>query len=472
MALKVLMLRKRLTEKQEALAQLRTAAEGFATREADLERAIDEAKTDEEKAAVEAAVEQYDKDKDENGAAAGKLEGEIADIERELGELEQPAPIASPAAGEERAGRKEKMNTMENRSFKAMSMEQRSAFVKREGVKSFLEQVRGLVTAGANRRGITGTELTIPEEVLPLLTDTTERYSKLMKHVNLKPVNGTERVNVLGVIPEAVWTEQGGKINELAFGFTGSEIDGFKVAGYFALPTWVIEDSDENLMGIIVDTLGQSIGLAVDKAILYGTGAKMPMGIVTRLAQTAAPSVGTAHADAVDWKDLHTSNITSIAAANTGVKLFQALLKASGAAKSNYSNGAKFWAMNDATLNALKAEAMSVNAAGAIVTGMGGEMPIIGGPVETLSFIPDNVIIGGYGSLYLLGQRSGAAIAASEHVRFLEDQTVAKGVARYDGMPVIPAGFIAIGISGTTVKADAVTFAADAANTPPVEAGS
>lgn len=463
MALRVLMLRKKLGEKQESLAELRKHAEGFVTREAELAQSIDEAMTEEEKATVEEAVSQFEKDKDENAASATKLEGEIADIEKEIEELERSAPVpAAGATGE----RKENVNTMETRSYKAMAAEQRSAFVKRETVSGFLEQVRGLVAAGASRRSISGTELTIPEEVMPLLTDSTERYSKLMKHVNFKPVSGTAREKVLGVVPEAIWTEQGGKINELSFGFTGSEIDGFKVAGFFALPNWVIEDSDENLMGIIVDTLGQSIGLAVDKAILYGTGTKMPMGIVTRLTQTAKPADGTAHADAVNWKDLHTSNVQSIAAASsTGVKLFQSLLKASGAAKSNYSNGVKFWVMNDTTLTTMKAEALSVNASGAIVTGMGGEMPIIGGPVETLSFIPDNVIIGGYGSLYLLGQRAGAAISASEHVRFLEDETVAKGTARYDGMPVIPAGFVAIGIGGTTVSASAVTFAADAANT-------
>ena len=93
--------------------------------------------------------------------------------------------------------------------------------------------------------------------------------------------------------------------------------------------------------------------------------------------------------------------------------------------------------------------------------------PLLRYVVNNLSFIPDNVIIGGYGSLYLLGQRSGAVIATSEHVRFMEDQTVAKGVARYDGMPVVPAGFVAIGISGAAVEAGAVAFTADAANTPP-----
>ena len=59
MALRVLMLRKKLGEKQEALAELRKAAEGFSAREAELTKAIDEAGTPDEKAAVEEAIEQF-----------------------------------------------------------------------------------------------------------------------------------------------------------------------------------------------------------------------------------------------------------------------------------------------------------------------------------------------------------------------------------------------------------------------------
>ena len=59
MALKVLMLRKKISEKQTALTELRKAAEGFETREAELERSIEEAVTDEEKTAVEGAVGEF-----------------------------------------------------------------------------------------------------------------------------------------------------------------------------------------------------------------------------------------------------------------------------------------------------------------------------------------------------------------------------------------------------------------------------
>ena len=92
-------------------------------------------------------------------------------------------------------------------------------------------------------------------------------------------------------------------------------------------------------------------------------------------------------------------------------------------------------------------------------------MPVIGGVIEVLNFVPDNTIIGGFFDLYLLGERAGAKFAQSEHVFFIQDQTAFKGTARYDGQPVIAEAFVAIGLEGTTPSASAVAFAPDKANT-------
>ena len=48
----------------------------------------------------------------------------------------------------------------------------------------------------------------------------------------------------------------------------------------------------------------------MDKAILYGKGTGMPLGIVPRLAQQSAPANYPANAPA--WVDLHTTNIKQI----------------------------------------------------------------------------------------------------------------------------------------------------------------
>ena len=108
---------------------------------------------------------------------------------------------------------------------------------------------------------------------------------------------------------------------------------------------------------------------------------------------------------------------------------------------------------------------------GAVVAGMGDTMPVIGGTIEILDFVPDNVIIGGYDGLYLLAERAGTSLDQSEHRFFIEDQTVFRGTARYDGKPAIAEGFMALGINAATVSASAVTFAADTANTTSTPTG-
>jgi HK97 family phage major capsid protein len=119
--------------------------------------------------------------------------------------------------------------------------------------------------------------------------------------------------------------------------------------------------------------------------------------------------------------------------------------------------------MNETTYSRIQAQAMNIDASGAIVSGINGTMPVIGGDIEVLSFLPDNVIIGGYFELYILAERAGQKFATSEHVRFLQDQTVMKGTARYDGVPAIAEAFVAIGIAGVTPTAT-MTFATDTAN--------
>ena len=346
---------------------------------------------------------------------------------------------------------------MKRTKFFGMTIEERDAFVAREDVKSFLERVRQIAS---EKRSVTGGDLLIPTVILELIRENISEYSKLIKHINLQNVPGTARQNVLGGIPEAVWTEACGKINELNVVFSGLQVDGYKVGGYIPVCNALLADSDVNLAQEIFSALGAAIGFALDKAIVFGTGTKMPLGIFTRLAQTSDPSdprvLGT-------WSDLHSSNIVTIANTYTGTALFQQILLKVGIASPKYARKGLVWIMNRKTHLSLMAEALNFSAAGALVTGAA-EMPVVGGAVEELEFMPDNVIIAGYAELYLLAERAGASIKTSEEVKFLDDQTVFKGTARYDGAPVIAGAFVAIGIAGVTPSASGITFASDSAN--------
>ena len=463
MALKVLMLRKKLTDAQKSLEALRAKDAEFETREADLEQSIEEANTEEERAAVEEAITGFENDKAEHETQKGELERQISELEdsiaaEEAAQATDPAPAPVPEARKE----EKEMNTRD-KIFGKMSIQERSAMFEREDVKAYLAEVRACI---AEKRALTNVGLTIPEVFLGLLRENILAYSKLYRHCTVRPVGGTGREVIMGSVPEGVWTDCCAVLNELALGFNDVEVDCFKVGGYFKVCNAVLEDSDIDLAAILLEALGQAIGLALDKAVLYGrnasTAMKMPQGVVSRLVQTEAPAGYPATAR--PWADLHTSNVVTISAANsTGIKLFQSILTAAAAIKGKYARGAKTWVMNETTYTKLQVEAMSVNAAGAIVSGMGGTMPVVGGDVEVLDFIPDNVIIAGYFELYLLAERAGNKFASSEHAFFIQDQTAFKGTARYDGVPVIAEAFAAIGIAGTT-PSSAMTFAADTAN--------
>nr|DAI39083.1 MAG TPA: major capsid protein [Caudoviricetes sp.] len=452
--LKALILRKRIDDMKKQLAELRGKDADFKKREEELSQAFAEATEDtpeEDKKNIEGQMTQYDEDQQAHEKEKTDLEKSIQDTEKELEDIEKAQKDKEPESGREGTAPENVRGgyaAMKTRAFRKMTAEQRSAFVRREDVKQFLDNVRA-IGAGSQQRAIKGGDLLIPEIVLGLIKENVEEFSKLYKHVNVRQVAGTARQNIMGTIPEAIWTEACASLNEIDLSFTVEEVDGYKVGAYIAICNATLHDADINLADETISAIGKAIGFALDKAILYGTGTKMPTGIMAAL-----------EADS----DLKTKNIISIPEAKTDAALYKELVLKTAIAEGKYSTGAKFWAMNDKTKAKLVAAGLSINAAGAIVSGQGNTLPVVGGEIETLYWMPDNVIIGGYGDLYLLAEREGTTLATSEHVRFLQDETVFKGEARYDGKPVIKSGFVAIGINGATPAKTDVTFTEDKAN--------
>lgn len=451
MALKAMALRKRIDEKRAILEECRKDFKKFERREKEIEWAIEEADTKEKQDRVDAAIDQFEQDKKDSGAVITNLENEINGLEIELAEAEK---LARPQTNERKENKRMEVRT---KSFFGMTRAQAEEFVAREDVKGFLTRAKEAIS---EKRAITGGALLIPTVVLDIIRENLIEYSKLYKHVKSIYVSGNARQPVMGIDPEAVWTEMCGNLNELSINFGVVEVDGYKVGGFIPVCNAIIEDSDVDFAQTIMVTLGHAIGKALDKAILFGTGTKMPLGIFTRLAQTEDPS--DTH-DTRTWVDLHTSNMLGVSG-STDIAKFKSLVTVSGRAKSEYSRGRKFWAMNEVTYTSLVALSLSINAAGAIVSGVNGEMPVIGGTIEVLDFIPDGVIIGGYGDLYLLAERAGTRIESSREAQFVQDNTIFKATARYDGRPVIAEGFVAINLNGATAPTANVTFATDTAN--------
>lgn len=469
--LKILMLKRSLDKKNEELEALRAKDEEFSTREAELEQAIAEAKTQEEETAVTEEVEKYDAEKQAHEDAKAALSQEIEGLENDLAALEEQKPEPQRSASKFENERMNKSMTttvniralpMSRRAFDSLPMETRQEMLAQNDVKEFLAQLRSMK---GQQRAVSGAELTIPVVFLDLVAENMYRYSKLLNRVRVRNVRGEARQTIAGSVPEAVWTEMCGAINELTFVFNQITVDSYKVAGFVPVCNSILEDNDINLASEIVEMLSESIGLATDKAILYGKGSasRMPLGIVTRLAQTGQPADYPANAPA--WVDLHTTNIQQIGGEDvTGAAFWSELMLATGNTFTRYSRGNQFWAMNSKTYATLKSKVIAFTATGDIVANVFGTLPIVNGDIDILEFIPDGDIIGGYGDLYLLAMRSGMTIASNDGGNFfIQDNTVFRGKQRADGQPIIPGAFVAININNEAVTTT-MDFPADTAN--------
>lgn len=483
MALRQLLLVKRRELLAEQLEGLRKLDTGFLERrgkleirEKEVEAAIDEITPEtpeEDKKTVEGLAEELIEEKEKleqeisaHEQAKDALEKEVEKIDGELEELNQKPKEAPVAPAEDPEPETRKRGTMDNMNtrgkfFRSVSPEERSRYLSREDTKDFLKRVREFIR---EKRDITGAELTIPDSTLELLRNNLYRYSPLLPQLMIRKVSGHARQNILGDVPEGIWTEACGVLNELEIKFHQVEVDGYKIGGYLGICNSTLEDSDEDLADELLDMLARSIIKGLHKAILYGTGKKMPLGIVTRLAQTAEPENWGANAP--DWKDLHTSNIIKLdSTGKTSEQFYAELILALSKADNTYSTGGTFWAMNRKTRLELMSKAINFNSAGALVAGMNGTMPIEGGTIVELpgSDIADGDIVGGFGSAMLLAERAGATLGSSEHARYIQEQTIFKGSARYDGMPVFGEAFVLVNIHNQSPTTSA-TFAPDKAN--------
>lgn len=450
MALKQLMISKKIEQRKSSLTELVTKQEGLSVRSAELEEALNEAKTDEEIAAVEEEINKLETE--ESGIQEKKsiLEGEITALEGELEQLNSNEPKNNPEPKPQPSERNKDLGgETRMKGNKLTTRAQVIERLNREEVRSFYSNLKQAI----EKRSITGLDLTIPQIVLDSITDDLGRYSAFYDLVRVARLTGEGRAIIAGEAPEAVWTEMVGKLNELSSLFTDVEVDGYKVGGFIPLSNSLIEDSMINLASHVEELLKESIAIALDKAILYGTGTKMPLGIIPAIQAdyVADPESG-----------LRLSNIITLSVADTKfAKIIEAMKHVK---RGRRGRGPITVAMNEATwLGTIVPMSLGNNAAGAFVTVSGQAFPGVGYKVVFSEEIPENNIVAGDFTKYLLAERSDVKTASSTEFLFTDDKTVFKATARYDGKPVKKSAFVVIGLNNTAPTVSA-TFTTDSAN--------
>ena len=82
----------------------------------------------------------------------------------------------------------------------------------------FLANVRDL--AKRAQASVTGADVGIPTQILPLLTENRYRYSKLYNRVMVRTVRGEAHQPIAGLAPEAIYMDCCDALNELNFSYS------------------------------------------------------------------------------------------------------------------------------------------------------------------------------------------------------------------------------------------------------------
>ncbi|WP_346961116.1 phage major capsid protein [Faecalicatena contorta] len=237
MALKQIMLAKKIQDKEVILEGLRAKSTEFETREKELEKAINEAATDEERQTLDGEVDKFTEERDSHQSALEKAELELEELRGELNELNAKAPKSRMGGERKNMGKRNEEELDEIRS----------------GINRFVK------SKGQEREGFTSVEggALIPEELLAPQMKPKDEVD-LRNYVKVVPVNSSN-----GKYP--VIAKSSGKmstVSELAqnpklANPTITEIN-FEVAtrrGYIPISQEVIDDADYDVTGLIRDEI-------------------------------------------------------------------------------------------------------------------------------------------------------------------------------------------------------------------------
>jgi HK97 family phage major capsid protein len=415
--LKQLKIQKALELKRQKLKEIETKAADILKRSEDTQAALAEAASEEDLNLLETEIVGIEKEQTDNEAEKKTVEDEIAALETELEEVTERADKTKQQTQRSKGVSDAMVNRLEVRELLKTG-----EYYKRSDVVEFYDKFKNL-------RAVTGGELTIPEVVVNRIMEILGDYSTLYPLVDKIRIKGTARIIVDTDTTPATWVEQNAALPVGDVGTLATiDFDGFKVGKITFVDNYLLQDSVINLDTYIAQKIARAIALALDIAILNGTGAagKQPTGII--------PSIPVGNQVSVASNAALVEFVKPIGLIDTGLDSVGEIIAVMK--RSTYYNHFLEFSIN-------------VDGAGNVV----GRLPNLTRPdilgirvVFNNSMAEDEVLYGDF-QMYTLVERENIAVDSSDQVRFVEDQMAFRGKGRFDGKPTKADAFALVTIT-------------------------
>lgn len=298
MALKTLMLKKRLDEANKKLEAAREKQETLQTREKELEAAIAEAETEEEREAVEEEVGKFEEEKTENEKERTGLEKDIADLEAEIAEEERKQKEAAQTREKENKNMDEKeMRAAERKAFERYVREMAGVAMRDDPPTDYN------MTQGNNGYII---PKTIAEEIIT-------------KVKNICPIfERAQRYNVKGTLDVPYYPASSSHVIAAAYAdemeelvassgdFGKVTLTGFLAGALAKISKKLVNNTDIDVVPFVTDQMAIAFALFYEHECLVGTDGKstgLLAGIAAGNTVTAAKKSSLGADELIDCQD-------------------------------------------------------------------------------------------------------------------------------------------------------------------------
>lgn len=356
-----------------------------------------------------------------------KLEEELRSLEEEKKELEKRKAIADGInVGTVQTRTIEKPKAPETRTFEGMERdailstpEYRSAYLKRLQGKALNEvEQRALTTAADSAGGA------VPTQTLNKIIDKLRQTSALFPRINVSYVPGNLSIVVANAKNAAAWKAEGTDGTPADDTVTTINLTGYELIKLVEISAAAEAMTIDAFEAYIASEIGRQMAIAVENAILNGSGSGEPTGVLQGITWDTTNSTTWANGTAVGY-----DNIVD------GLALLPTM----------YHNNAVF-VMNRKMLfggirkikDDSKQPIFVYNAQDRAA------MSILGYPVVLDDYVPDNTILLGDFSYYYMNFAKAPGIDVSREASFKSGKVTYRGLAVADGKPALAEAFVKI----------------------------
>ncbi|PEE14693.1 phage major capsid protein [Bacillus cereus] len=281
-------------------------------------------------------------------------------------------------------------------------------------------------------KGFAGTETLVPATVFERVFEYLRVNHALLNHIQFVNTTGvTQWVVKKGYVQSAWWGKLCEEIKELLDdGFEVIPTNLYKLSAYVPICNAMLDLGPIWLDRYVREILAESMAIALEEAIVKGTGKDQPIGMMKDL--KAAVTAGV-------YSDKKAIPLTDLTPTSLGKEVMAPLTNGGRRAVSNalmIVNPLDYWEKIFPATTFLTQN-------GAYVSGV---LPIPATVVQSLA-VPKGKMVAGIASDYFMGVGSTQKMESSKEYRFLEDETVYLSKQYANGRPKDNDSFLVFDIS-------------------------